>query len=194
VAGAIFSGFAMVVTLIIPARKFFKLHNVITDRHLDNLAKMLLVTGGILTYGYLIEIFMAWYSGDLFEKYTFLVARPFGPAAWVFWGMMFSNAVVPQLFWSRKMRRNLTVLFIASLVINFGMWAERFTIIVHSLQRDFSPSAWADFHPTWVDFGLFTGTLGFFSLLFLLFLRYVPFVPAMELKEMKHDMVHEEKH
>jgi Ni/Fe-hydrogenase subunit HybB-like protein len=194
VAGAIFSGFAMVLTLIIPTRRFFKLHNVITDRHLDNLAKMLLVTGGILTYGYLIEIFMAWYSGDLYEKYTFLVARVSGPAAWVWWGMMFCNAVVPQLFWARSMRRNLKVLFVASLLINFGMWAERFTIIVHSLQRDFTPAAWGDYLPTWVDIGLFVGTLGFFSLLFLLFLRYVPFVPVMELKEMKADMVHEEAH
>ena len=192
VAGAIFSGFAMVVTLIIPTRKAFRMENVITLRHLDSMAKMLLVTGGILTYGYLIEIFMGWYSGDVFEHYLTFVARPTGMHGWVWWGMMISNAVVPQLFWWRSMRRNLWVLFAASLVINFGMWAERFVIIVHSLQRDFDPSSWANFHPTWVDFGLFAGTLGAFSLLFLLFLRYVPFVPLTEIKEMKAEMAHEE--
>ncbi|MBI4508121.1 MAG: polysulfide reductase NrfD [Deltaproteobacteria bacterium] len=193
VAGAIFSGFAMVITLVIPTRKFFHLENVITLRHLENMAKMLLVTGGIVTYAYILELFISWYSGDRYEQFTYLEARPFGPAAWVFWIMIACNALVPQLFWWKRMRRSIAVLFVASLLINLGMWAERFVIIVHSLQRDFLPSSWADYAPTWVDIGIFIGTISFFSFLFLLFLRFVPFVPLAEIKEMKAEMAHEEK-
>jgi molybdopterin-containing oxidoreductase family membrane subunit len=190
VAGAIFSGFAMVLTLVIPVRAICGLHDVITQRHLDNCAKLLLVTGLIVAYGYLVEFFMAWYSGEHAEIYQYFVARPFGPARAVFWTMMFCNVVVPQLLWSRRVRRSVATLFVLSLLVNVGMWAERFEIIVASLEREYLPSMWANYAPTWVDLGIFAGTLGFFSLLFLLFLRFVPFVSSSEIKELRHELVH----
>jgi molybdopterin-containing oxidoreductase family membrane subunit len=192
VAGAIFSGFAMVLTLIIPARRVFRLHNVITLRHFDAMAKMVLIMSWIATYSYVAELFTAWYSGDRYEAYQQLVNRPFGWYAWGYWLMIFCNCVVTQLFWSRRLRQNLTVLFIVALLINVGMWLERFEIIVVSLSRDFLPSAWHMFVPTWVDLGILTGTLGFFGLLFLAFLRVVPFVPAAEMKQMRAELAHEE--
>jgi Ni/Fe-hydrogenase subunit HybB-like protein len=185
VAGAIFSGFAMVLTLVIPVRRVFGLENVITARHLENLAKLLLVTGLIVSYGYATEYFMAWYSGDPAEIYQFFHGRPFGPNATIFWLMIFGNVVVPQAFWSKRARRSVTWLFIASLIINLGMWSERFVIVAQSLQRDFMPSKWHAYAPTWVDLGILAGTLGFFSLLFLLFLRFVPFVSVSELQELR---------
>jgi molybdopterin-containing oxidoreductase family membrane subunit len=192
VAGAIFSGFAMVVVLIIPARRVFRLHNVITLRHFDAIAKMMLVTSWIAAYSYLAEAFIAWYSGDRYEAYQQLVNRPLGWYAWSYWLMVFCNCVVTQLFWSRRMRRNLKVLFVVALLVNVGMWLERFEIIVVSLSRDFLPSSWHEFAPTWVDLGILTGTLGFFGLLFLGFLRLVPFVPIAELKQLRTELVHEE--
>jgi molybdopterin-containing oxidoreductase family membrane subunit len=189
VAGAIFSGFAMVVTLMIPARKVFGLHNVITARHLDAIAKMILVMSWIATYSYIIEFFVAWYSGDPYERYQQLVNRPFGWYAIAFWLMLFCNCVVTQLFWSRRMRRSVVVLFVVALLVNVGMWIERFEIIVVSLSRDALPSSWHIFVPTWVDIGLLSGTLGFFGLLFLLFLRVVPFVPVAEMKQLRADFV-----
>ncbi len=192
VAGAIFSGFALVMTLIIPARRVFRLHNVITARHLDLMAKLMLVMSWIALYSYIAEIFLAWYSGDTYEAYQQLVNRPFGWYAWMFWLMLFCNCIVTQLFWSRRMRRNVAVLFVVSLLINVGMWIERFEIIVVSLSRDFLPSSWHMFIPTWVDLCLFAGTLGFFGLLFLSFLRYIPFVPVAEVKQMRAELVHEE--
>jgi molybdopterin-containing oxidoreductase family membrane subunit len=191
VAGAIFSGFAMVVTLLIPVRAVFKLHNVITMRHLENSAKMLLVTGWIVSYGYMIEFFIAWYSGSNFEIYQFFIARPTGPNAIVFWVMLICNVLVPQLFWSKRMRNSLAVLFIASVLINVGMWCERFVIIVMSLQREFIVAMWEGFSPTWVDISIFVGTLGFFSFLFLLFLRLIPIVSVTEVKELQHELAHE---
>jgi len=194
VAGAIFSGFGMVLTLIIPVRSFFRLENVITKRHLDNLAKMLLVTSLILTYSYIIEFFMAWYSGDEYEMYQFFEARLYGPGAWVFYIMIVCNVIVPLVFWSKWARNCLGVLWFASILVNVGMWAERYVIIVMGLQRDYLPSAWHAFRPTPTDWSIFLGTIGFFLLLFLLFLRFVPFVPLAEVKEMKHEMSHEEGH
>jgi len=188
VAGAIFSGFALVLTLIIPARRVFKLENVITLRHFDAMAKMLLITGWIVTYSYIVELFVGWYSGDTYEIYQHLVNRPFGWYAVCFWIMITCNCVVTQLFWSRRMRRNLRVLFVASLLINVGMWLERFEIIVVSLSRDFLPSSWHIFVPTWVDIGLLAGTLGFFGLLFMLFLRFVPFIPVAEIKQLAREV------
>ncbi|MDI1446929.1 NrfD/PsrC family molybdoenzyme membrane anchor subunit [Polyangium sp. 6x1] len=194
VAGAIFSGFAMVLTLVIPVRSLFRLENVITKRHLDSLAKMVLVTCWVVTYSYILEFFMAWYSGDEYEIYQFFEARPFGPWAWIFWMMMICNAVIPQVFWFKKARTNLAILWTVSLLVNVGMWAERFVIIVMGLQRDYLPSAWDVFVPTYVDWMIYLGTMGFFLLLFLLFLRFVPFVPLAEVKELKHELSHEEGH
>jgi Ni/Fe-hydrogenase subunit HybB-like protein len=186
VAGAIFSGFAMVLLLMIPARRVFALHNVITEAHLDKMAKMLLLTSWIVTYSYLIELFIAWYSSDPYEQYQYWIARTVGPAAFIFWVMMACNVLVPQIFWSRRMRVNTIALFLAALAITVGMWAERFVIIVMGLQRDFLPSSWESFAPTWVDLSILGGTICFFLFLFLLFLRFVPFVPISELKEMRH--------
>ncbi|HET9626928.1 MAG TPA: NrfD/PsrC family molybdoenzyme membrane anchor subunit [Kofleriaceae bacterium] len=192
VAGAILSGFAMVLTLIIPARRVFKLHNVITLRHFDAMAKLLLVMSWIATYSYAIELFVAWYSDDPYERYQQIVNRPGGWYAWGYWLMLFCNCVVTQVLWSRRMRRNLKVLFVIGLLVNLGMWLERFEIIVVSLSRDFLPSAWREYTPTWVDLGILLGTLGFFGFLFLGFLRLVPFVPVAEMKQMRAELTHEE--
>jgi Ni/Fe-hydrogenase subunit HybB-like protein len=194
VAGAIFSGFAMVLSLIIPVRAIFGLHAVITDKHLENCAKMLLVTGWIVIYGYAIEFFIAWYSGAEAEIYQFFVARPSGPNAAIFWLMLLCNVLVPQLFWSRRMRNSIWVLFAASLLINVGMWCERFVIVVMSLQREFLPAAWHAYSPTWVDIGLFGGTICFFLLLFLGFVRLLPIVSVTEVKELAHELAHEAAH
>jgi molybdopterin-containing oxidoreductase family membrane subunit len=184
VAGAIYSGFALVLTLMLPARAIFKVKNVITEAHLDAMAKMLLVTGWILVYSYIIEFFMAWYSGERTEFFEQFVARPLGPNNTVFWAMMVCNAGVVQLLWWRRVRTNVWLLWAIALLINVGMWSERFVIIAMSLQQDFLPSSWHAYKPTWVDIGIFTGTLGFFLFLFLLFLRVLPFIPTYEVKEM----------
>jgi Ni/Fe-hydrogenase subunit HybB-like protein len=194
VAGAIFSGFAMVIVLIIPTRAMFRMHDVITPRHLDNCAKLILATGLVVSYGYICEMFTAWYSADHAERYQFFEARPFGPRSAVFWVMMVCNVVVPQLFWWRRMRRSVAALFAISIAVLIGMWAERFVIIVMGLQREYLPSGWGDYTPTWVDLGIITGTLGFFAFLFLLFLRFIPFVSVTEMKELRAELAHEEAH
>ncbi|MGE5181570.1 MAG: NrfD/PsrC family molybdoenzyme membrane anchor subunit [Acidobacteriota bacterium] len=193
VAGAIFSGFAMVLTLVIPARRLFKLHNVITDKHLENCAKLTLVTGLIVAYGYILEWFLAWYSGEHAEFYQAWVARPTGPDAAIFYVSMVCNVLVPQIFWVKRMRRNVWVLWFGALLVNVGMWSERFMIIVQSLEREFVPSMWANYSPTWVDIGILTGTIGFFTFLFLLFLRFVPIISLAEMRDMKHEIVRGEK-
>jgi molybdopterin-containing oxidoreductase family membrane subunit len=191
VAGAIFSGFAMVLTLMIPARRLYRLEKVITTRHLDNMGKMILVTGWIVLYSYAIEIWSGWYSGDPFDIYTYLHMRPFGPFAWLFWVVIFSNCVAPQLMWWRRWRTTPILLWIVTIFIQIGMWSERFVIIATSLGRDFLPSAWRGYRPTIVDASILIGTICFFLFLFLLFLRFVPFIPISELKEMKHELVRE---
>ena len=188
VAGAIFSGFAMVLTLVIPVRKLFRMEHVITRRHIDNCAKLVLATGLMVSYGYLIEYFLAWYSADEYETYQFFAARPSAPGSGLFYVMLAGNVLAPQLLWSARVRNNLWVLFALSLLVNVGMWAERFVIIVISLERDFAVSKWESYAPTWVDFGILGGTLCFFSLLFLTFLRFIPFVSATEVKELQHEL------
>jgi Ni/Fe-hydrogenase subunit HybB-like protein len=190
VAGAIFSGFAMVLTLIIPARRAFGFENFITDRHLDNMAKVLLATGLMVSYGYLCEHFIGWYGGNKYEAFVFH-NRQTGPYAPVYWLMIFCNVVVPQIFWWPKARRAVWLLWVASILVNVGMWTERFIIIVTSLHRDFLPSSWAIYKPTKVDFSIYAGTIGFFGLLFLLFLRFVPSVSASEVKELRRELDHE---
>ncbi len=195
VAGAIFSGFAMVLTLMIPARRLYHLEHVITTRHLDSMAKMLLVTGWIVLYAYVIEIWSGWYSGDRFEYYTYLVARPTGPYAFVFWTVIACNCVIPQILWSRRARRSPLTLWIISGFVQIGMWAERLMLIVTSEAQDFLPSSWGLYWPTIVDWSLLLGTISFFLFLFLLFLRFVPFIPVAELKELAHDLEKEhERH
>jgi Ni/Fe-hydrogenase subunit HybB-like protein len=188
VAGAIFSGFAMVITLAIPARAIFKLQDIITDRHLDLMGQLMLVTGGIVGYAYVIEAFLAWWSPNPFDKWTLLHMRPWGPWAWLFWLMVFCNVLVPQTMWLRRCRRNAVFLFIVAILVNVGMWTERFVLIAGSLTQDFLPSAWNLYKPTIIDGTIFIGTLFFFAFMFLLFLRLVPFVPVSELKEMKHEL------
>jgi molybdopterin-containing oxidoreductase family membrane subunit len=188
VAGAIYSGFAMVLTLVIPLRALFRLQHVITSRHLESCAKLLLTTGLMVSYGYIIEYFLAWYSGDEYELWQYFHARPFGPGSTLFWLMLVGNVLVPQLFWLKRCRTNVFVLFALSLVINVGMWSERFVIIVGSLQREFLVSSWADYRPTFVDLGILAGTFCFFAFLFLLFVRFVPFVSGSEVKELRHEL------
>jgi Ni/Fe-hydrogenase subunit HybB-like protein len=191
VAGAIFSGFAMVLTLMVPVRCFYDVRNVVTLRHVDNVCKMTLATGWVVIYSYACEFYLAWYGGEPAEMYTMFRGLTAGPNAWVFWTAMFCNCVVPQLFWSRRVRMNQWLAWFLSLAINVGMWSERFAIIVLSLQRDFLPSSWHGYRPTLVDWGILSGTIGFFTLLFMLFLRFVPFVPAYEVKELAAEL-HEE--
>jgi len=181
VAGAIFSGFAMVTTLAIIVRKVFSLQNIITVRHLENMCKIMLVTGLMVGYAYGVEFFIAWYSGNIYERFTFL-NRAFGPYAWAYWIMISCNVLVPQLFWFKKLRTSIPVMFIAALLINVGMWFERFVIIVSSLSRDFLPGAWGYYKPSWVDVGIFAGSFGLFFTLFLLFIRFLPIIAMSEVK------------
>jgi len=191
VAGAVFSGFAMVMTWMLPAREFLGLKHVVTPKHLENMAKVMLVTGMMVTYGYVMEHFIAWYSGSPYEYAQFFRVRQHGPMAPIYWLMIFCNCVVPQIFWAKRARMNLWVLWVASILINVGMWCERFTIVITSLHRDFIPSKWENYSPTWVDISLFVGTIGLFSTLFLLFLKFVPAVAVTEIKELRHELAHD---
>ncbi|HSE68327.1 MAG TPA: NrfD/PsrC family molybdoenzyme membrane anchor subunit [Gemmatimonadales bacterium] len=183
VAGAIYSGVGMVLTILIPLRKALKIEHMITDYHFDNLAKLTLLTGSILFYAYAMEYFIAWYSGNPFEQETFW-RRAFGPMWWAGWTMIICNAFVSQLFWFRKIRTNLTALFVISIFVNIGMWFERYVIIVSSLSNDYDPYAWGQMTPTWADWGILLGSFGWFSMWFLLFARSFPVVAIQELKEM----------
>jgi len=188
VAGALFSGFAMVLTLLLPVRRVFHLEEIVTDRHIDAIAKMLLAMSWMLIYSYVCELFIAWYTGDPYERYVFLQARPLGPWAWLYWTMIFANVLAPQLLWWRSVRLSPLALFALSLVIQFGMWMERFIIIAGSLSRDFLPASWADYRPTWVDLSLLVGSIGLFLFAFLLFLRFVPFIPIAEMKGLRREI------
>ena len=172
---------------VLPVRRIFHLEDVITRRHLDKIAKLILATGLMLAYSYMCETFIAWYSGDQFERYTYLFARPQGPYAWIYWAMTAANVLTPQLFWFRRLRTNVVVLFMASVLIWAAMWAERFVIIVTSLNRDFLPSSWHFYTPSWVDWGLLIGSIGVFFVLFFAFLRWVPFVPVSEVKRLRFE-------
>jgi molybdopterin-containing oxidoreductase family membrane subunit len=172
----------MVLTLIIPLRKALKLEHMIGEFHFDNLAKLTLLTGSILFYAYAMEYFIGWYSGNTFEQTAFW-RRAFGPNWWGGWTMIICNAFVSQLFWFRKIRTNLTALFVISIFINIGMWFERYVIITSSLANDFLPYAWANMRPTWADWGILAGSFGWFSMWFLLFARTFPIVAIQEIKE-----------
>jgi len=182
VAGAIFGGFAMVLLLMIPARELFPyMKNMITRRHLENMAKIITVTGSMVGFAYAMEFFVAWYSGNSYEVFCF-TNRAFGPYAWAYWTMIFCNVVSPQLFWFRFARTSPFWIFVVSVLVTIGMWFERFVIIVSSLHRTFLTSAWGMFFPTWVDIITFVGTLGIFTTLFLLFLRFLPVFAMSEVK------------
>jgi molybdopterin-containing oxidoreductase family membrane subunit len=193
VAGAIFSGFAMVNTLVIPCRAIFGLKHIITMDHLDNMNKIILATGMMVGYAYGIEFFIAWYSGSHLEQFAF-INRATGPYWWAYWTMVTCNVIVPQIFWSRAMRRNILVIMIASALVNVGMWFERFVIIVTSLHRTALPSSWGMFYPTIVDILTLVGSFGLFFTLFVLFIRFVPMVAIAEVKAVAVTDAHEEPH
>jgi molybdopterin-containing oxidoreductase family membrane subunit len=183
VAGALYSGFAMVITLAIPLRRAFGLHELITQQHLDNAGKVLLATGALLAYGYLAEAFCAFYSGDRYEM-ALQLNRWTGPYAPVYWSMIACNVVLPQLLWLRRVRRSTAMLFALALVINLGMWMERVLIVVSSLNRDFMPSAWRIYVPTGWDWLFLIGSISAFAWLFLLFVRVLPAISIAEMREM----------
>ena len=183
VAGAIYSGFAMVLTLAIPIRAVYGLQDFITSRHLKNMAKVMLLTGLIVGYGYMTEAFIAWYSADQYEWFV-PINRLTGPYAPAYWSLLFCNIVVPQLLWFRRVRTNVPALFVISLVVNVGMWLERFIIIVTSLHRDFLPSSWGMYAPTFWDLSTFAGTIGLFLALLFLFLRFLPMISIFEMRTM----------
>ncbi len=193
VAGAVFSGFAMVLTLMIPARRFLNLKDVITQRHIHAMTKIILVTSWIVAFGYIMEHFMTFYGGNLTEVGA-AKDRAFGPYRYIYWTMLFCNLVVPQLFWSKKVRETTILVWIMAGFINVGMWAERFVIIVTNLSHDFMPSNFRVFHPTIIDVLMFVGTMGLFGTLFLLALRVIPIVPISELKELRVELEHEKSH
>ena len=181
VAGAIFSGFAMVLTLLIPARKLLDLEHIITIKHLENMAKIILLPGSLVGYAYVMEFFIAWYSGNEYEAFAF-VNRAFGDYAWAYWIMFTCNVASPQFFWSKRLRRNPYFLFFMSIVVNIGMWFERFVITVTSLHHDFIPSSWDYYSPTIWDVGTLLGSFGLFFTLFCLFVRFLPFIALAEIK------------
>ena len=181
VAGAIYSGFAMVLTLAVPLRKFYGMEDFITMRHIHNMTKVMLVTGMIVAYGYANEAFFAWYSANPYEQYM-MANRMAGPYAVFYWSLIAINACMIQLFWFRKVRDNVALLFVLSLLVNVGMWLERFIIIVTSLHRDFLPSSWDMYSPTRWDFGMFAGTIGLFLALFFLFVRFLPAIAMFEMR------------
>jgi molybdopterin-containing oxidoreductase family membrane subunit len=181
VAGAIYSGFGMVLTLILPLRAVFKLEDLITQHHIDNMCKITLATGSMVGYAYMMEFFIAWYGANPNESFTF-INRAFGPYAWAYWTMITCNVIVPQFFWFKGVRRNTAIVWLLSLLVNVGMWFERFVIICTSLTRDFLPSSWGYLSPTVVDIFTFFGTFGVFGTLFLLFIRFLPMMPMAEIK------------
>ncbi|MEO8350188.1 MAG: NrfD/PsrC family molybdoenzyme membrane anchor subunit [Chthoniobacteraceae bacterium] len=182
VAGAVFSGFSMVLTLIIPLRSIYKLQGLITTRHLDLMAKVMMATGWIVIYGYFAEFFNAWRSGDIFDRFV-AVNRAIGPYAGYFWALMACNVIAPQFLWSRRLRSNVVVLFVVALMVNVGMWIERFVIVVTSLHRDFLPSSWGMYHATFWDYATLAGTIGLFLALLFLFLRFLPAISMTEVRQ-----------
>ncbi len=181
VAGAIFSGFAMVLTLMLVVRRVFNLQEYITLAHIESMNKVIILTGSIVGVAYITELFTAWYSGNQYEQYAFL-NRSTGPYWWSYWGMMTCNVVSPQLFWIKKLRRNIVFTFFMSIFINVGMWFERFVIIVTSTHRDFIPSSWTMYYPTIVEIFIYLGTIGFFMTLFLIFAKVAPVIAVAEVK------------
>src|SRR3989440_4472972 len=181
VAGAIYAGFAMVLILTIPLRKFYGLESFITMRHMHNMAKVMLATGLIVAYGYLMEAFFGWYSGNPFERYM-IYNRMHGPYAGYYWALILCNGLTPQLLWFKRIRSNLLVLWLISIVVSIGMWLERFVIVVTSLHRDFLPSSWGFYQPSQWDWSMFIGTIGFFLALLFLFIRFLPMISIFEMR------------
>jgi molybdopterin-containing oxidoreductase family membrane subunit len=186
VAGAIYAGFAMVLTLAIPLRWYYDLDDFITMRHLDNMARVMLATGLVVAYGYMMETFTAWYSASSVEQFM-ITNRFFGPYSKLYWALIFCNVVAPQFLWFKQLRLNLGWLFAISIIVSIGMWLERFVIIVVSLHRDFLPSSWGMYHGTIWDWATFLGTMGLFSSLLFLFIRFLPMISIFEMRTMVPD-------
>ena len=186
VAGAIYSGFAMVLTIAIPLRKLYGLEDFITLRHLRNMGIVMLATGMVVAYGYLMETFFAWYSGDIFEKYMML-NRMFGPYGWMYWLLILFNILIPQALWIAKVRTHPVVLFLISISVNIGMWLERYVIVVVSLSRDFMPSVWGMYSGTIVDYAVLAGSIGLFVCLLFLFIRVLPMISIFEMRGLVHE-------
>jgi molybdopterin-containing oxidoreductase family membrane subunit len=186
VAGAIYSGFAMVLTIAIPLRKLYKLEDFITMHHLRNMGIVMLATGLVVAYGYLMETFMSWYSGDIFEKYM-MMNRMFGPYGWMYWVLILFNIVLPQALWTRRVLESPVLLFLIAISVNIGMWLERYVIVVVSLSRDFLPSAWGMYSGTIVDYSVFAGTIGLFLALLFLFIRFLPMISIFEMRGLVHE-------
>jgi Ni/Fe-hydrogenase subunit HybB-like protein len=193
VAGAIYAGFAMVLTLMIPLRRIFKLQGLITMKHLDNMAKVMLATGLIVAYGYVMESFTAWYSGNIYERFVLLTNRQAGPYAPIYWSLITTNVLIPQLLWIPKVRSSPLILFGVAMSVNVGMWLERFIIVVQSLHRDFLPSSWGMFKPTFWDWSTYLGSIGLFVTLIFLFVRLLPVVSIAEMKLMLWESEHHKK-
>ncbi len=193
VAGAIYSGFAMVLTCMIPLRRAYGLEGFITMRHVNNMAKVMLACGLVVAYGYGMEAFIAWYSGVPFEQYMMFGNRMTGPYWPGYWALILTNITLPQLLWFRRVRTNLPVLWVISIIVNVGMWLERFVIVVTSLHRDYMPSSWAMFDPSFWDWSLYAGTLGLFFALLFLFIRFLPVIAMTEMRELLHE-THEMEH
>jgi Ni/Fe-hydrogenase subunit HybB-like protein len=186
VVGAIFSGFAMVMTLMVLIRKIYKLTDYVTDNHMDAIARILIFISLIMGTAYVTELFISWYSGNTYDMFTMFRNRVTGDYTIQFWGMIVCNAIIPQLFWFRKIRRNWIGLLSVSLIINIGMWLERYNIVITSLSKDFLPSNWVSYSPTIIDIGVFVGTIGLFGTGVLLFMRYIPMMAISELKSVAH--------
>ena len=192
VAGAIYSGFAMVLTIAIPLRRLYGLEDLITDRHLRNMGVVMLATGMVVAYGYLMETFTAWYSGDIFERYL-IMNRMFGPYGYMYWLLILFNILIPQLLWVRRVHAHVPLLFLIAISINIGMWLERYVIVVVSLHRDYLPSAWGTYSGTIVDYGVLAGSMGLFVCLLFLFIRFLPMISIFEMRELVHDLSEEKR-
>lgn len=182
VAGAVYSGFAMVLNILIPLRYVYGLQSLVTERHLNCMANVMLTTGLMVAYGYIMETFTAWYSGDIFEQYL-IINRTFGPYGFSYWALILANVVIPQLLWFRRIRKNPVTLFLVALSVNIGMWLERFVIVIVSLHRDFLPSSWGIFAPTGWDWLILFGSVGLFGSLIFLFVRFLPMISIFEVRE-----------
>jgi len=194
VAGAIYSGFAMVLTLAIPVRRWYHLEDLITMRHIECMSKVMLGTGLIVAYGYAMEAFMAWYSGGQFERYAFVNRMWAGGYWWTYWVLILCNILIPQALWSRRVRMSVPAVFVIALVVNVGMWLERFVIVVTSLTRDFVPSSWGMYYPTIWDWSTYLGTIGVFLALMFLFVRVLPAISIFEMREVVHHTAKEPTH
>jgi molybdopterin-containing oxidoreductase family membrane subunit len=192
VAGAIYSGFAMVLTIAIPLRRFYGLEDFITMHHLKNMGIVMLATGMVVAYGYLMETFTAWYSGDIYEQYM-MMNRMFGPYGWMYWLLILFNILIPQLLWVRRLHANVPVLFLIAISVNIGMWLERYVIVVTSLHRDFMPSTWGMYSGTIVDYAVLAGSIGLFVCLLFLFIRFLPMISIFEMRELVHGLDEQKK-